>query len=150
MSAGTSARRDSISATWARWARASPTAPPAKPIHPVPGPRNRCSASTCGRERRPAARRSRWWRSIRATPTTVSAPDYNNDNFLVDKPWMTIAPNGTMYVSYTAFPTVTGALTTDIVLAVSRDHGDTWSPLRVNDASADRAHGRQLSGLVTD
>jgi hypothetical protein len=82
-------------------------------------------------------------------PRTVNDPAYQNATYFLDKPWLTIGPDGTIYVTYTVFRT-SAALVTDIVLASSTDHGVTWHNLVVSDTTPDRAHGRQLSGVTTD
>ena len=83
-------------------------------------------------------------------PITVNPTMYTSPNYFNDKPWLHISPNGSIYVTWTAFPTAATATTSDIVLAASHDHGATWNSIVVNDATTDRAHGRQLSGMASD
>jgi hypothetical protein len=75
---------------------------------------------------------------------------YTSSNYFNDKPWLHISADGSIYVTWTAFPTAATATTSDIVLASSHDHGSTWHNVVVNDTTPDRAHGRQLSGMASD
>jgi hypothetical protein len=85
-----------------------------------------------------------------SAPISVSGDAYYSDDVFLDKPWLTIAPNGTIFVSFTVFPTAASVMTADIVVAWSQDNGANWQRTVVNDRTPDRARPRQLSGLTTD
>jgi hypothetical protein len=60
-------------------------------------------------------------------------------NFFEDKPWMTVGPDGTLYVTWTRFnqgPHGTGCLSSNIEMAISHTGGKTWSSVeQVSDAA---------------
>lgn len=61
------------------------------------------------------------------------------NNFFNDKEWITAAPDGTVYVTWTRFnvgPHGAGYIESPIVLAASHDFGTTWTdPVNVSDAA---------------
>jgi hypothetical protein len=83
------------------------------------------------------------------TVMTANDPTYNSASYFLDKPWLHIANDGTIYVTYTPF-TTDAAVTNDIALSASTDHGATWHHKIINDQTPDRAHGRQLTGMDSD
>ena len=78
-------------------------------------------------------------------PIDANDPAVSDGDFL-DKPWMTVAPDGTLYVSYTIFH---GDVDAEVALSISQNQGASWRHLFFTDA-AGRALGPQFSQIVTD
>jgi hypothetical protein len=73
-------------------------------------------------------------------PIRASLPSYTSDQYLLDKPWLTIAPNGTVYVSFSVYDTATGA--SQVVLASLPAGAQAFRNIVVGSGA--------LSGLTTD
>lgn len=80
-------------------------------------------------------------------PIQVNDPAYTSNEYFLDKPWLTVGPDGSLYVTFTAFySSVRGEYRTDVVMASSHDHGASWSNVVV---SGDEADG-SLTRVVVD
>ena len=75
---------------------------------------------------------------------SVHNPAFDDAEHFLDKPWLTIAPNGTIAVTYT----VEGPEGSQIAMSVSSDHGATWGRAIASDAGAD--HFRHLGSVSAD
>lgn len=76
--------------------------------------------------------------AARVNPTAGMATAWRGD-----PPSISVAPDGTLYVAWTArTATPDGKKATDVLLSISHDGGNTFAdPLRVNDDSAPADHG---------
>src|SRR5204863_210183 len=74
----------------------------------------------------------------------IDADDPQYRGKFLDKPWMTIAPDGTLYVTYTVY----NGLGSAIALSVSSNHGSSWRHVPLDEPI--RENGPQYSEIVTD